>query len=587
MFRAPLLLLIAGHALFLVSETKEASETSNTAASAQGSYSFEGALSAKKEPEGAGNGIFPVTPLGKKSTTESPEEIATVPEGSSPESVLQDLKGTAPKVIMGSDNYGQQGAKEETQVESHPNEFPDDAQHEDKDAYSMNKLAKHSTPTFADKLRHVDWADATDRIVRGLMKAFFHGANLQESEKKCIRTQVGSFVSDITGLATEAVRALKPVLDDKHTSRQTTPALMPVIVGGVTKLTDLVAVSTTLLKGCVKGDGILLLNQTGQHLANFTYMETRFIVAGVDIAGVLAEAIIQFEKREFYKFGEEVGIVLRKILLSTKGGAVVLPEGLPKEEVISEITEGIAAGFLPSGSQMIITDAAKPDVKVDIDLNACIVMNNQLFKEVFESLWTLCAQLAANAEQHQFGLNGTQMSGAPVWVNELLLAFMRVPTALTRCGLMDSDSEDMFHEALSTLGSIRFNFKFPDDKIQADKATEQVALAIKFFSKREFKLFGKELGKLFRGLLLLAFPSKYSVDSSGRLQRNLAMDKPLKFQQENHVGVLTLAICGVAFSLLMSLVAVKTFRMVASWAKPTRSSVDVEAGSTEDVELLE
>lgn len=540
MLRATLLLVALGRILCASNKSVQART--------QGTYSLQGIFDAQSGT------------AGDASLTSDPSRGREVPEGT------EDSQQTQTPFPPGPPTAKPQDANTYSQSDS-----------------SMKQADQTNQGSFEDKMQNVDWSDATDDMVRGLIHAFYANATLLNNEKKCMRRQIGGFVGDITSLATDAVKALRPAFNPQSSTTRSQKSFVPFLMDGVVKIADLAAVSSALLKTCVQGDGLRLLNQTANNLKNFSYMGDRLLVNGIDIAQAIAQGIIEFEHKHFYAFGEQLGIAFRKVLLSTATKNPVLPEGYPKDQIIAQCTEGIAAGFFAPGSQIVITDLANPDVEVDVDMNACVAKNHQLFRNIFEAFWILIAQLAANKDQHQFGLNTTQVA-TPGWVNELLLALMRMPSALTRCSVMTADSQQMWEEALRSFGSIRFNFTFPDDKIKADKATEKVALAVKYFAMHQYRLFGKELGKLFRELLLLAFPQKYSVDAIGRIQR-LEEDVAI-FRNKKGLGPV-FVISGVAFTLLMSLAALKSLRVVG-WRYEDRVLVDVESGDhTDDAGLLE
>jgi len=444
--------------------------------------------------------------------------------------------------------------------------------------------------SFASEMKQVDWALASDHIVDGLITSFFQKASLAPEERKCLDSQAGEFVGDVAGIVTDIVKALKPIFSKKSknsdiASSFSTASVGPLLMDGVVRITGLVGTTTNLAKDCLKGDGLLVLNQTAKNLQNFTYIENRFVVNGIDIAEALAEAVVSFEEERFSKFGQEIGLALRQVLLSTNNkGTITLPEGFATDDIVAKCTEGMTAGFFARGSEMIITDVADADVNIEIDLKHCIVQNHEMYHDIFKSIWILIAQLSVNKGQHQFGSGSS--GGSPMWVQELVLALARIPMALQRCDVLGAETEQMFEEALRTLGSIRFNFELPDDKIQADKATEKVAVAVERFAQHDFYGFGKELGVLFRELLLLVLPQKYSVDTSGRLQRNLvgkavALKNRLE-EQQSKFGAPMFVVGGLAFVLLLAMTAFKSFRVVASWRQGGSTFTDVEVGDHEE-----
>lgn len=435
-------------------------------------------------------------------------------------------------------------------------------------------------------MKHVNLPESSRDIVSGLIESFMHKVHLEAGEKTCLENSVASFTSDIVAIGRDAVNAIKGFLKPSGNGLSTNSGaglagLMPLGMDGITRVTDLVTVSTSLAKKCVQGDALTLLNTTAHNLINFTYVERRLIVNGVNIAEALAQAILDFEKHDFRGFGQQIGLALRKTLLSTANNGIELPEGMPEDKVIADATEGMFGGFFAPGVHFIIKDKADPNVDIDIDLHACIAGNHAFFRDVWEALWTLVSMMAANKNQHM----DVMSSGQPKWMNELLMAVMRLPMAFTKCGV-DPEMESMMLESFKTFKELSITFTFPDDKIKADTATEKVALAVEAFTHWRFKEFGKELGKLFRELLLLALPKKYSVDDTGRLRRQLLNEAEVykTKEQQSNSGRAVLVVGSVSLVFLMSLVALNRLRLSAPWQ---HSHTDVEAGEGDDVELLE
>merc|ERR1719162_1617425 len=108
------------------------------------------------------------------------------------------------------------------------------------------------------------------------------------------------------------------------------------------------------------------------------------------------------------------------------------------------------------------------------------------------------------------------------------------PMALKKCGV-SANMQTMLMEAIKTLNDLKVEFHFPQETAEAAEAlrtnevAEKMAQAVEAWTNWDFKQFGYELGKLFRELVILAFPQKYSVDVSGRLQRMSAGEEPRAF----------------------------------------------------------
>merc|ERR1712072_1241482 len=132
--------------------------------------------------------------------------------------------------------------------------------------------------------------------------------------------------------------------------------------------------------------------------------------------------------------------------------------------------------------------------------------------------------------------------------------------ALQRCGL-GASTQRMFMEAIQSLRNVHVKAVFPDDRIQAMKATDRMARAVEAWTNWDFGTFGKEVGMLLRELVMLAFPRKYSVDDSGRLRHELisySQQTPgiLAVKQPN--PLFATIVFGCALSILVALVAVRS-----------------------------
>jgi len=395
-------------------------------------------------------------------------------------------------------------------------------------------------------------------VVSGLVEAFMHKIQLENGEKACLERNIATLTGDVMGTVGDIVTAVKALIKGKGAvGKQSAGPLVSAGLDSAMKLTSLVTLCTQLMKTCVHGDALDLLKETGRHLTNGTYLEHRFLVNGVDIAHDLADSIIAFEAHNFHRFGTDIGTSLRKILLSKATKATRLPEGVPEETIIQQATDGLMKGFFVSGAAVEIKDTAHPDVDIRINLHQCIAGNSQFFKELWMSAWDLIAQLSANGLQG-FSMNGGQ--GQPQWSGELMTAMMQFPMALAKCGV-SSDMQSMFMEAIQTLKDLKVEFHFPQDRIKTQQAAKKISEAVEAWTNWNFEQFGYELGKLFRELVMLAFPQKYSVDASGRLQRYSEVSVTTTGKKTTSVLASVVIIGGVVVSgMLISFAVARTCR---------------------------
>jgi hypothetical protein len=377
----------------------------------------------------------------------------------------------------------------------------------------------HLSSPFANHINGGALSQESMQVVSGMIEAFMHRVELQPGEKACLENSVGQLTGDVMGTVGDIVTAVQALIQGKGTIKSNQAG--GVIGGGIDaamKISSLVALTTHMVKSCVHGDALTLLNQTAQHLINGTYLQHNFLVNGVDIAQGLSDSVVAFEKQDFHRFGTDIGVSLRKILLSTSNNQTQLPEGVPEEAIIQKATQGLMDGFFVQGSAVEITDTAHPDVDVIIDLHQCIAGNSAFFKEIWMSLWNLFAQLSINGAQHGFNWNAFDMGNhQPKWAGEVMVAMMQFPMAMEKCGV-DSSKQKMFLEAVQTLQDLRVHVHMPDDRFRSEsddqkteETTARMAKAVEDFTKWDFEGFGYEVGKMLRELVMLAIPQNQNM----------------------------------------------------------------------------
>jgi len=417
-------------------------------------------------------------------------------------------------------------------------------------------------------------------VVSGLVEKFMHKAHLAPGEKACLETHIGEFAGDVIGTIGDMATGIKALIaGNGQVQKRDSGGLVSAGIDSAMKITSLVTVSTSFVKQCVNqtnGDALALLMKVQAHLTNTTYLRHRFIVNGVDIAHELSDCVVAFEAKDFHRFGQDIGLALRKLLLSPATNATRLPEGVPEEVIIQKATEGLMKGFFVHGSSVEITDAVHPDIDVVISLHQCVVENSQFFGELWMAAWDLIAKVSLHADAHGLGqagqeLQSQQAGGQPKWAGELMIAMMQFPMALSKCGV-NQEMQSTFMEAIQSLNSIRVQFHMPSAGTgqygvaqQGQEVSDKMAKAVEAWTEWNFEKFGYELGELFRDLVMLAFPQKYTVDATGRLRRYSAMAGPARSTSSSLV-----IMGGAAMTLLVAFAVVRTRRSVSrALAEPT------------------
>jgi hypothetical protein len=501
---------------------------------------------------------------------------------------------------------------------------------------------------------HVHVSEQSKDIVAGIVEKFMHKERLGIGEKQCLQDNLATLTADVVGTVDDIVKGVKAMVSESHASKtpsnlaaaaaraglsqsqelekvkgQNQAQVVSAGLDGAMKLTSLVTLATTLMKNCVKGDALKMLNATGQHFINLQYLGRRFLVSGVDIAHRLSDGIIAYEKKDWHRFGEDIGTALRKILMSNSKRGAHLPEGVPESSIIQETAEGLMNGFFARGTGVEITDKQDPRVDIQLDLHRCIADNQEFFKEVFLGLWNMASELSAdptaNGLKKMFGdLGGDdddkssghgmgdmgrraqgmggmmgqmgQMMGSegnsddddePKWMGEFMVAAMQVPMAMSRCNI-DRAEEQMMMQAMKNMKYLKVNFIFPQHIITADEATERMATAINAWTDWNFKEFGNQIGKLLEEFVLLMYPQQYEVyKQTGKLRvtsQELYAGKSLP--QGVKVAGWRFTTAGVLSGIAaLSMIALLATRFRRSVSQSYRDATDGEDRCTNDMEV--
>jgi hypothetical protein len=404
-------------------------------------------------------------------------------------------------------------------------------------------------------------------VVSGLVESFMHKVKLHPGERACLENNVGQLTGDVMGTVGDIVTAIKALVSGKGSiNKDATGGVVSAGLDSAMKITSLITLSTQLVKNCVHGDALSFLNRTAHNLINGTYLEHQFLVNGVDVAHDLADSVMAFESHDFHRFGADIGISLRKILLSNNTNATRLPEGVPEQAIIQKCTDGLMKGFFVRGTAVEITDTAHPDVDIVINLHQCIAGNSEFFKELWMAAWDLIAKLSANGAQHGLDIFQQQAGDAqPKWAGELMVAMMQFPMAITKCGV-SQDVQQMFMEAIQSLSSLKVKFSIPGSQhmdqgtwqADAKESTEKMAKAVEAWTNWDFEGFGYELGKLLRDLVMTAFPQKYSIDDQKDYAK-IQADSVIAGQKSGSLSS-SVIIGGAAVSMLVAFTVLRARR---------------------------
>jgi len=158
-----------------------------------------------------------------------------------------------------------------------------------------------------------EWSRRSSEIMQGLLEAYLHKSSLRHHEKECIERNVGTIASGFASAAEDSVASLKKgIKTDGQWDK--VADMIPFLVDGAGKVMGMVRMGQRLMKDCVLGDTVQVLNVTAKHLANVTYLKKRLVVNGV----VTDEQLAIDKHFDADKMSEELHLVVMETLRATE-----------------------------------------------------------------------------------------------------------------------------------------------------------------------------------------------------------------------------------------------------------------------------
>lgn len=334
---------------------------------------------------------------------------------------------------------------------------------------------------------------------------------------------------------------------------------------------QIVTETQSLVGRCVHSDAKAAFLTAADHMRDLKYVTGHFLANGADVLSELADSVMAYEHKNLSKFGYDLGKALRKVFLSNHTSRA-LPEGLPGEEELSNVTTGLMQGFFGKGTTLDIKFDRNPSRSIHVDMQRCVSKNLRFFQQVWATTLYFYAQTVANAGSHHQGALSSD-KGKLQFGTELAFTMMQVPKAMRKCHI-NSDQEKMIVDALKALGAgMHWKFHLPIDKVSDDKLANDFAKTVQDWSELRWQDFGYDLGVLMQEMVVTFFPRKYSVVDSARLRNQLihlesegAMEETPQ-QGVKSPWVMPLVLVLTAVLLLAALVALKGRKTLAAWQR--------------------
>merc|ERR1719401_2550734 len=124
----------------------------------------------------------------------------------------------------------------------------------------------------------------------------------------------------------------------------------------VASLSNLYRTQTKLAKSCLKDDDVVAeLESVSNHMTDLDYIGERLVANGVDIVEETSNAFSSYEKQNYRAFGNDMGTVWHKLLLSDPSDQPSFRA--PSQEAIEEATSGLFSSFLGRGFNLqVVSD---------------------------------------------------------------------------------------------------------------------------------------------------------------------------------------------------------------------------------------
>lgn len=440
-------------------------------------------------------------------------------------------------------------------------------------------------------------SDSGIQIFKGMLQTFLHRGELTDQELECLDSEMQdagrvayNTSKDIAHLFSELLLPLSQKMDSMDSmdieaktlvsTEMTSLDLLALIPKLSQRMQNLVDSFDGFVDNCHAGAMKDALRKVRQHMGNLQYVAGHLQASSADVMKELSRANEDFLQEDFTSFGQELGRVFRKVLLTGDGAS--LPEGPPSAKEMSKLSTGLLEGFFGRGFKLDLSGEYFPDEPVEavldedeaeraldhgeplrlhIDLHKCIEKDQKYFEGLMLGVYMLFSQMDLGV------LTPDQMLAMPgLMINGL----KGLPRALERCGMGPKPGE-MLLDALQAAASdhLSLNVSAPSQASRQQESVSQLAdEAAKDWQHLEYFHLGEDLGKIMREMVFQGFPELYSVDElSGRLQRRLPGG--------SHVGF---ALIFLAPTLLLALLLVRRRREAAphylGLAHPEHSEVD-------------
>jgi len=370
-----------------------------------------------------------------------------------------------------------------------------------------------------------------------------------------------------------------PVSSGTGVSSMMGPQSFPMAMELGFTMKQIVSETQDLIGTCIHSDAKSAFQQAGQHAMSLKHITGHFMANGADIVNELSDAVLAYEKKNATQFGTDFGTAMRKLFLSnnTNGN---LPEGLPDDKQIANLTSGFLQGFFGKGTFLNVHLAKDPNNPLNVDMHNCVQKNVAFFQQIWGAGAFLFEQKAAGVSStpSQGGLDSD--AGRIQFGTTLAFTMMEMPSAMSKCGI-SSEQQSMIMDAVKSMGAgVSTKVQLPGMNVSKTQLTDDFAALMKEWSAGHWFEAGTNLGALMQESAVKFYPMKYSIDANGFLRRQLLP----QLGAQGGMGVLM--VMPAALMMVAAFMVVKNRRLLTrGFSRPRGAgfgSLGVEASDLED-----
>lgn len=241
-------------------------------------------------------------------------------------------------------------------------------------------------------------------------------------------------------------------------------------------------------------------------------------IRGVVVGPELSAAVWAWDAQDMRHFGQLIGSVWRKVLLSE---TLTDGSGPPSDEAVRGMSSGLVEGFFGENSfDETARQARARSDSTDVKLRKCVTYNLPFF----EVVWSATALVLKDMAKHNTSSVSSEKEDLDLRTS-IAQALVRFPSALSRCGVQNRE-EFALVDALEALVRMHFTIDRSSRNVHTVDISIDLSQFVQDWTAHQWWDVGFRLGQLLQQMVVMTFPMKYSSDASGRLRHVSTIIQP-------------------------------------------------------------